>query len=194
MKTIKLHRTASATWRLLIDGAVNPLMVGFHMLTPVIVKMMACYGEVGPIYQESLRDLDNDLKARAELWDGDDKYNLDIANARQLLNDFIQQEYGSKKQVPSSFKLSPSAMSDKHNPTDADVVKWIMKRNPYAPNLRLSEAKTDRITYGIVMDNTEGRETWVVGAAYDEDIANDYLIKIKKLLGETIGNENDQAK
>lgn len=89
MKTIKLHRTASESWRLLIDGQVHPLMVGMLTLVAAMDKLVLCYNILGAFSFESLKAMESDLKMYLEqAWahtDTVDKNVLDVRNARMIL-------------------------------------------------------------------------------------------------------------
>lgn len=195
MKSVKLHHTQSQTWRVLLDGNVHPLLVGFHTFTQAIIKLIIVYKEIGPIDQDSLREMNNDLKSRAELWDGDEKYNLDIANARQLLNNFIRQDYAmadSPRFKPTPVFTHVDLLSKKHNPTDEELVDTILQRNSVSPNLRLTDALTGSITYGILMDDKQGKETWLIGAAYNKAEAEAYLNKIKTMFEKAVAERKSE--
>ena len=225
MKTINFHRTDSQSWRLLIDGNVHPLLVGFLSLSAAVGKLVRVYDEVGPFSFDSLKELAADLKSKAELWDGDEKYNWDVSNARVLLSCLIVKRYPSEshEEAKDNFRAfnipaggsfsgvmqqapeerreikgvllkndarkevsSDQLMASKHNPQDEDLIEQIKFINPVNPNLRLTGPHTDKIRWGLVIDDKEGKETWLVGCSYDEEKAKEILASLLALLNKPL--------
>lgn len=225
MKTIKLHRTQSQSWRLLVDGNVHPLFVGFQTLSQAVVKLVNLYDQLGPFSYESLKQLQKDLKeCLSKAWahtDTVDNNVSDCGSAGAFLVALMVKHYpiecnedaknnSRSFAIPSNSSFSEvmkqtseerreikgvhlkgevtsgQLMASKHNPQDDDLIEQIRYINPVSPNLRLTGPHVDKIRWGLVIDDKEGKETWLVGCSYDEEKAKEILARLLALLNKPL--------